>query len=80
MKKYTVVLNRPLYMTDGEPGVPYTALVEAEDAQDAVRKATLEASTVDNINLEEGYCTSNDYTLVVAFKGYVEPCLFGPDS
>lgn len=76
LKKYTVVLLRPDYIAEPYGIDTYTALVEGEGYDDAIKNAQKEVFKADK---RDGMWPSepDDYALVVMFEGHMTPCLYG---
>ena len=79
--KYTVVLNRSSYISDGEDAHPsqdiYVAHVEAEDSVTAVSVAKIQALAADKQDQPNSDATTDDYIFIVMFKGTQAVELFG---
>lgn len=93
MKKYTVILIRPCWVTEvfasvtGGEADSYIALVEAETVKKAVRKARFEIRKSDRKDLEELDRSDvgtdlklDDYLFVCAYSGHVKPEVLGAQS
>lgn len=82
MKKYTVILKRPIYLSEEIGNEPesdmYFALLESEstslnDLIAEARREVYEADRVDSLNPEQ----LTDYTLVALLEGHVKVLLYG---